>query len=893
MHSRLRFITAAAGGFVAVCAHRAHAWRGILAFDLDNKLADDAERSEPTSESFQDASSFLGLGSGSRWTKPPTALLHTDHQDGNFPKQDAREAVELLRFVTAYRRPMDAFVDITPFSPLLRAAADTDQGLTFYAFIDTWVGNETTRKIINLDLSSGTCKEGSVTSGGDQGNGWQVHADLVFSPKETVDTRPRASLTLASGIFSVYGLGAISTHEGVLTEDGSAVVLTKPEDFNGRGLVEAAVYSCPGGSKELPTGVKLRQLLHEAQESGDSSGIDNWSEEYYMHTVLDKLLEIKMEPVHGKQGQFQATLPDGDAGVQVQKGDPIFLPSSDLRVKEGQELDFVEKPLTPVGFVIEKNGPAALLQMNVSCAVQPQQRAFVSGISLLESSRRLATSLQAAARKTIADKTQGGGMALSQLSAETTSTSDGDQAGQLRAPEWMPRLVELQEEKFVDKLPIALVQLEPNKTAPSMDRLSLSGQALRKAGEVKPIVLTQLASATASAKGENQQADSSKNAGHHVCVVARRSTSRVFDRDFNLPGIAEGERVILQFVATGHGWHESSEQCGEFCKMRYHLSVDGKPLKTVSLWRDDCGENPVGPEDGTWEISRNGWCPGSVEPGIYFDLTPVLTAGSSSHNVALDISVLDERSGEYQPYSNLGQEVGGDAANLFLGLTVFVYEADASKAILAQPQAYTAAEAAMRNGISNPGAVVEEEQKESPSVAAAEPEAGPAVAIAAAETQGATPMRYNYEKAAPWYMFALRPKAREDLSSFLEENTDDLDSAADSSQSADSYFKAKDNMHVEAFGKGGTLVQDRTRLQQGKVSVDQLPRSWGQVGLRLRLEQPSLLELDFWDRVGSVGILMPKAARKEAAGGAANAKTSDEAAGFSLGELQLKANSAE
>lgn len=51
--------------------------------------------------------------------------------------------------------------------------------------------------------------------------------------------------------------------------------------------------------------------------------------------------------------------------------------------------------------------------------------------------------------------------------------------------------------------------------------------------------------------------------GDRVCLIAQRRQGNFFSRKFNLPSIKPGERVVLQFTVTGHGWQGTTEQCGE------------------------------------------------------------------------------------------------------------------------------------------------------------------------------------------------------------------------------------------------------------------------------------------------------------------------------------------
>ena len=75
-----------------------------------------------------------------------------------------------------------------------------------------------------------------------------------------------------------------------------------------------------------------------------------------------------------------------------------------------------------------------------------------------------------------------------------------------------------------------------------------------------------------------------------------------------------------------------------YCHAVYHLNLNGRNFANITQWRDDCFLNPIGPQQhGTWYESRNGWCPGSVEPGIYIDVTDELLSGSNVFNLTLTV----------------------------------------------------------------------------------------------------------------------------------------------------------------------------------------------------------------------------------------------------------------
>lgn len=80
----------------------------------------------------------------------------------------------------------------------------------------------------------------------------------------------------------------------------------------------------------------------------------------------------------------------------------------------------------------------------------------------------------------------------------------------------------------------------------------------------------------------------------------------------------------FRMVASGHSFG-GNENCAEFCEKYYKLYVDGVQAVQQTVWRDDCGSNPLEGQTGTWIYERAGWCPGAetmrydTEVGSYID----------------------------------------------------------------------------------------------------------------------------------------------------------------------------------------------------------------------------------------------------------------------------------
>lgn len=85
----------------------------------------------------------------------------------------------------------------------------------------------------------------------------------------------------------------------------------------------------------------------------------------------------------------------------------------------------------------------------------------------------------------------------------------------------------------------------------------------------------------------------------------------------------------LNFTPTGHGFG-GNENCAEFCKKEYKVKINGTQQYAAQIWRDDCGENPLFPQGGTWIYDRANWCPGLPGDRLMHDLTPHVSTGSNT-----------------------------------------------------------------------------------------------------------------------------------------------------------------------------------------------------------------------------------------------------------------------
>jgi len=252
----------------------------------------------------------------------------------------------------------------------------------------------------------------------------------------------------------------------------------------------------------------------------------------------------------------------------------------------------------------------------------------------------------------------------------------------------------------------------------------------------------------------------------------------------------------------------------------------------VTQWRPDCDSNPIGPnEHGTWDEHRNGWCPGSVEPGVFIDATDFLKS-ASKHSLELDVTVWSNLTHQYGPYTDYGGYVNNDKAVFAVASNIFIYGKDAVAAARKKSKSFTKAEAALRHGCSDPEALKPPAVPRDFTVALLT--ASSAKPLARSESP---PRNYNFEARSPWYFYNESKEGRPGASNH--------------------------GVLVPLFQ--GRLMQSNTRTLEMAVNKEVMTAqnlagptcSWQQVALRLRLGKPNGKETDHWDRRGSVGMMIP------------------------------------
>ena len=109
-------------------------------------------------------------------------------------------------------------------------------------------------------------------------------------------------------------------------------------------------------------------------------------------------------------------------------------------------------------------------------------------------------------------------------------------------------------------------------------------------------------------------------------VVSDPIASRITPLDVYISEETEGLR--LRGLITGHSFG-GNENCAEFCPKTHNFQVDDQYTYQQFAWRQDCGYNPVYPQNGTWVYNRAGWCPGLDVEWYEYELTDIMTSGDT------------------------------------------------------------------------------------------------------------------------------------------------------------------------------------------------------------------------------------------------------------------------
>eukprot|EP00928_Gymnodinium_smaydae_P081548 TRINITY_DN6504_c0_g1_i1.p1 TRINITY_DN6504_c0_g1~~TRINITY_DN6504_c0_g1_i1.p1 ORF type:complete len:955 (+),score=214.31 TRINITY_DN6504_c0_g1_i1:117-2981(+) len=818
---------------------------------------------------------------------------------------DAKEApvdVELLRFVTPYASGLEVALDVSPYAPLLRSALGassaaasagsvaSEVGVDFYAAIDTWVGNASGSSVVYVDNTSGECIPVRTRS---NGNGWALSAELVLWPPEypqgayglgstpgdAVDIVPRATVAVLPGWPSAGAdvrIGRIRVVEGRLTDAGQRVRF----DVDDSGLPgefarsdDAKIYACEGRRAALHgaalAGFVRRQAAKAAAIADEEERADLLADLARMArsaALLPLLLPATFAQPSGspakesiQSGEIVNITYDGGQS-QLEKGMPVYFDPSDVFTDQEIDDDWMNSsfPLKPIGHVLRASAgtaavrftasfrPSCLRRRGRSSPLPPgQPRLLVPKrpgeveqvLALLRRARQLGSE-EAAARapagpESDEDQSSVSGRSLDfelpPLLALANASDGGDKESALTAA----GLRALQ--------PLGSINLLKAASPSASARLRRPGDGERRTW---PLVRS-------DDSGERSGGD-----GGRVCALLPQTSGQLFERRFVLPKLQPGERVLLHLVVTGHGWQETTEQCGEFCHAVYQVSLNGVIVANVTEFRDDCNKNPAGPpQRGTWRFARNGWCPGSVAPGFVLDTTNagLLREDGGENVVALALQVWSEAKKSYVPYLDVRGFLLQDSASLTVSMSFSVYSAAAvrtARAALHRPpsggqrhRSPTLAEIALQRGSSDPAAL----QPFSPEALdrlRARRKRNLRAKSTRPEDALADDVDILDETQSPWYLVN---------GSFPASGARDTRELASGSTSVGA-------VRVPLFV--GALIQVSTRVVRSTISPVAFPQHWGRMTLHMRLAKPpGDLTFDAWDRLGSLGLSLSSSNR--------------------------------
>merc|ERR1712232_751340 len=257
--------------------------------------------------------------------------------------------------------------------------------------------------------------------------------------------------------------------------------------------------------------------------------------------------------------------------------------------------------------------------------------------------------------------------------------------------------------------------------------------------------------------------------------------------------------------------------CAEFCEMEYVVNINHEPVANLNLRRGGCKENPNNEQMGTWENSRNGWCPGSVQTSLFLDVTDFLRGHSTPENPAKITIDANLRSANGKAYVNDGYFEYGNPAWVYVALNVFVYRKAAADAIRAQPAAKSPAEIAIRTGASDPQTLISEsflKRRE--------------LRLKDVVMKNTSQNLHNFG-AGPWFTYSA--------------NSSGLPGEEDGA------------IRLPAFD-GAVIQWPGSRETANTIKDMKFPSEWSQVAVHLRLGAPPGGKIDIWDRVGSFGLLV-------------------------------------
>ena len=111
---------------------------------------------------------------------------------------------------------------------------------------------------------------------------------------------------------------------------------------------------------------------------------------------------------------------------------------------------------------------------------------------------------------------------------------------------------------------------------------------------------------------------------------AKPTSMSVPPADLTLPAASS---YALRTFITGHGQGNLSN-CAEFCPKNHTLTV-GTTAHKQKIWRTDCATTAAPGQQGSYQYSRAGWCPGADVKSWDVDITADVSGGKAT--IAYDV----------------------------------------------------------------------------------------------------------------------------------------------------------------------------------------------------------------------------------------------------------------
>ncbi len=125
-------------------------------------------------------------------------------------------------------------------------------------------------------------------------------------------------------------------------------------------------------------------------------------------------------------------------------------------------------------------------------------------------------------------------------------------------------------------------------------------------------------------------------------LTAINNQNRFAPENVSIP--ANGKYFKMRSSITGHGADGEFEANGG--QVNHYLNLNGGDNEFEWIISEECAFNPVFPQGGTWVYDRQGWCPGQRSLLKEFNLTPLVTAGTTA-NIDYNASAPLKTGGDY------------------------------------------------------------------------------------------------------------------------------------------------------------------------------------------------------------------------------------------------------